>query len=136
MTNQDLNINLGHPFNLITLIEKIGVGIDIVDVSRFKKVNFSSKPTFYEKIFLPSEIKYCLKFNNSHEHFAAKFAIKEAVKKSINETMSMLDIETSHSNSKPKIRIRKRMRKRYHFSVSITHERQFAIAVVLSELLN
>ena len=89
------------------IIEKLGIGIDIVDVKRFEKVPYSSKSRFYQKIFLPSEIEYCLKYKNPYEHFAGKFAIKEAVKKSIPDNISLLDIETSHSNSKPLIKLKR-----------------------------
>ena len=67
------------------MIEKFGIGIDIVDVTSFEKIPFYSKREFYNTIFLPSEIKYCLRYKNPYERFAGKFAIKEAVKKSINE---------------------------------------------------
>jgi holo-[acyl-carrier protein] synthase len=114
-------------------IEKIGIGIDIVDVSQFEKISYLSKPGFYKKIFLNSEIKYCLKYKNPSEHFAGKFAIKEAVKKSINEKISLLDIETSHSGSKPDVKLRGKNETRYKFLVSISHEKKFAVGLVISE---
>jgi len=113
------------------MIENIGIGIDIVDVKRFKTIPYAYKKKFYEKIFLPSEIKYCLAFKNSTLHFAGKFAAKEAVKKSINETLDVHDIEVVSISQVPKIKLRKRLP--YKFLVSITHENDFAIAVVISE---
>ena len=115
------------------MINKIGIGIDIVDVKRFKKISYLKKPSFYERTFFPSEIKYCLKHKNSFEHFAGKFAIKEATIKSIQEKISILDIETVHSRSKPEVRIKGKVGKKYNFLVSVSHEKQFAIAVVISE---
>jgi phosphopantetheinyl transferase (holo-ACP synthase) len=41
-----------------TLIEKDGIGIDIIDVERFRKKIFKQNIKFYQKIFLESEIKY------------------------------------------------------------------------------
>ena len=58
-----------------------GIGIDIVEIGRFKKIKYNSKPSFYKKLFRENEINYCLKFKNSYEHFAGKFALKESVKK-------------------------------------------------------
>ena len=118
------------------MIEKIGIGIDVVDIKKFEKIPYSSKPTFYKKIFLQSEIKYCLKYKNPYEHFAGKFAIKEATKKSINENIQLLDIETSHSNSKPKIKLRDGKGKKYLFLASISHEDKIAIGVVISERIS
>ena len=62
-----------------TLIEKDGIGIDIVNVERFRKKIFKQNIKFYQRIFLESEIKYCLKFKSPYEHFAGKFALKESV---------------------------------------------------------
>lgn len=113
-------------------LNKIGVGIDIVDVIRFKEIPFHSKSGFYKKLFNTSEIKYCLKYKNHSEHFAAKFAIKEAVKKSITDKISMLDIETYHIKSKPHVRLKKPQNK-YNFRVSVSHESNIAVAIVMSE---
>ena len=117
------------------MIEKLGIGIDITDVDQFKKIPYSTKPRFYKKIFLPSEVKYCLKYKNPYEHFAGKFALKEAVKKAINERISMLDIETSHSNSKPVVNLRGKWKKKYKFLASISHEKKFATGIIVSEKL-
>ena len=117
------------------MIEKLGIGIDITDVDQFKKISYLKKPNFYKKIFLPSEIKYCLKYKNPYEHFAGKFALKEAVKKAIKERISMLDIETSHLKSKPIVKLGGKWKKRYNFLASISHEKKFAVAMVISEKL-
>ena len=114
------------------MIEKMGIGIDIVAIDQFAKIPYTKKPAFYKKVFLPLEIEYCLKFKNPYQHFAGKFAIKEAVKKSINEQISMLSIITSHINSKPKVMLVNKIRK-YRFLVSVSHERNFAVAVVISK---
>ena len=118
------------------LLEKINVGIDIVDVSRFKKIPYSKKPSFYKKIFLPTEIEYCLRFKNSYEHFAGKFAIKEAVQKAIGESVSMLEIETIHTNLKPKVKLRGKLKSKYLFLVSLSHDKNIAVAVVISEMIS
>lgn len=118
------------------MIEILGIGIDIIDVDQFTKIPYSEKPNFYKKIFLPSEIKYCLKYKNPYEHFAGKFATKEAVKKSINERISMLNIETSHINSKPVVKLRGKWQNKYRFIVSISHEKKTAVAVIISQLIN
>ena len=115
------------------MIDNLGVGIDIVEVSKFERIPYSKKPSFYKKIFLPTEIKYCLKFKTSAEHFAGKFAIKESLKKSIKEPILFLDIETYHSNSKLKIRLGKTWSKKYKVIGSISHEKKFAIGIVISE---
>jgi len=117
------------------MIENFGIGIDIVDIKKFEKVTYLKKPSFYKKTFLPSEIKYCLKFKNPAEHFAGKFAIKESLRKSIDEPISFLDIETLHVKSKLKIKLRKNWKEKYKVLGSISHENEYAIGVVISEKL-
>ena len=114
------------------LIEKDGIGIDIMDVQRFLKKIFKENLTFYQKIFLESEIKYCLRFKSPYEHFAGKFALKESVIKSIPDKISFLDIQTSHSKYGPTIRLLGKKAKKYSFLCSVSHEKKFAIAVVIS----
>jgi holo-[acyl-carrier protein] synthase len=113
------------------MLEKIGIGIDIVDTTRFKLKPFDSNKHFYKKIFHDSEIKYCLERLDSSQSFATKFAIKEAVIKSINNQIDFLDILTDHLDSKPTVTLLKD--NSYHFLVSVSHEKLYAIAVVISE---
>jgi len=61
------------------MIENLGIGIDIIGVSRFRRKKYEENRNFYKKIIVKSEINYCLKFKNSAERFAGIFAIKEAV---------------------------------------------------------
>ena len=117
------------------MIKNFGIGIDLVHIKKFEKITYSKKPSFYNKIFLPSEIKYCLKFKKPAEHFAGKFAIKESVKKSIKESISFFDIETFHLNSKLKIKLKSNWDKKYHVLGSISHENEYAIGMVMSEKL-
>ena len=115
------------------MIENLGIGIDIIEVSRFRRKKYEENRNFYKKIFVKSEINYCLKFKNSAERFAGKFAIKEAVIKSIHEKISFLDIETSHSNAKPIVKLKNSLQKKYQFLVSVSHEKKFAVGVVISK---
>ncbi len=118
------------------MIENFGIGIDLVHIKKFEKITYLKKPSFYKKIFLPSEIKYCLKFKKPAEHFAGKFAIKESLRKSINEPISFLDIETFHSKSKIKIKLLKNWNKKYSILGSISHDKRYAIGMVISEKLS
>ena len=113
------------------MIENIDVGIDIVEINKFKKANFKDKESFYKKIFTESEIKYCQKFKDDYRHFAGKFAVKEAVIKSINKKIKFLDIVTSNQKKKPIVKILKN--DCYKFKVSISHEENLAMAIVISE---
>ena len=110
----------------------IGIGTDIVDVNRFKAKPLKNNLNFYKKIFSDSEIKYCQKFRSSYEHFAGKFAIKESVIKAISEKISFSEIITSHSKNKPKILLKNKLNDKYDFLISVSHEKNFAIAFIIA----
>ena len=113
------------------MIENLGVGIDIIDVNKFRDMPYQKKSSFYKKIFHENEINYCLNFKDPYTHFAGKFALKEALIKSINKKIHPSEIETSHLNSKPIIKIVKNI-KDYKFLASVSHENEFAVAIILS----
>ena len=114
------------------LLEDKQIGIDIIEIDRFRERKYFENQSLYEKIFTKSEIAYCKKFDDPYPHFAGRFALKEAVQKSIHKNLIFKDIETYHSNSKPKIRLHN-SKEKYHFISSISHENKFAIAITISE---
>lgn len=59
----------------------IGVGVDLVSVSKFES-NLESAE-FLRKVFTPAEIEACQDYTDATERFAGKFAVKEAVMKSL-----------------------------------------------------
>ena len=115
------------------MLDKFGIGVDIVKISRFKDKPFLSNKNFYKKIFFDSEIKYCLKYKNHAPHFSGEFAVKEALIKAINEKISLHEIKTYYKNSKPMVKVKSTLDKKYNFIISVSHENDFAIAVVISE---
>jgi len=113
------------------VLENFGIGIDIIEVNRFREKPFAKNKKFYKKIFRDSEIEYCLNHGDPSESFAAKFAIKESVIKAINNKIDLRNILTDIVNAKPTVLLQNDSS--YNFLVSISHEKSFAIAVVISE---
>ena len=62
----------------------IGVGVDIVEVNRIEDAIRRFGDRFMEKIYTDAEIEYCNTGKVSCQHFAGKFAAKEAVYKTLN----------------------------------------------------
>ena len=115
------------------MLENFGIGIDIINISRFQEKTFKSNKRFYEKIFNSSEIEYCLNKKNSYQSFATKFAIKESVIKCLDNPINFLDISTDHKNEKPTVTLLNNSS--YRFLVSVSHEKSHAVAIVISELI-
>ena len=111
-------------------LNNVNVGIDLVEISRFKKIPFNENESFYRKNFSKDEIEYCLKFSEPYKHFAGKFAIKEATKKSVNKNLELSKIRTYHTESKPNVRI---LDEELEFKVSVSHEKNYAIAIVINK---
>ncbi|MDP2883977.1 MAG: holo-ACP synthase [Ignavibacteria bacterium] len=60
-----------------------GIGVDVVDVKRMKIVLDARGTPLIKKLFTDPEIAYCTSKKKPHEHFAARFAAKEAVSKAM-----------------------------------------------------
>jgi NAD(P)H-hydrate epimerase len=76
-----------------------GVGIDLVDVDRFRRT-LARRPGLIERLFTPSERAYCLERNDPTERFAVRFAAKEATLKSMGVGIGAVewhDIEVGRS---------------------------------------
>ena len=116
---------------MLEMIENFGIGIDLSNIERFKKKSFETNKDFYKKIFTQKEILYCLKFKNSYDRFAGKFALKEAVIKALNQKIDFLEIETLHKNDSPYVNLKNFPN--YLSKSSISHEKNIAVAVFLVE---
>ena len=116
----------GNIYNMIS----ITIGIDIVDVKRFRKIPFKKMNDFYKKNFNSNEIKYCNKFKDPYPHFAGKFALKESFLKAIRKPIPMKKINTKHGNlGEPIINCSSIKCKK--IEASISHDKNYAIANVV-----
>lgn len=59
----------------------IGVGADIIEVSRVRGVLERHPERFLGRVFTDEEREYCMGMANPYPHLAARFAAKEAVSK-------------------------------------------------------
>jgi len=111
------------------------VGTDIELVKRFKNSKHTGKE-FFNKIFTSKEISYCNTKAYPEQHFAARFAAKEAVIKAVSklEPVFYSDIEIiNDKEGRPSVTLLKSTTnlKKENFSISISHTRDLAIAFVL-----
>ncbi|MEK7765949.1 MAG: holo-ACP synthase, partial [bacterium] len=58
-----------------------GVGVDLVEVERIGKL--VRDPAFLKRVFTAEEIAYCCRKKNVAQHFAVRFAAKEAILKAL-----------------------------------------------------
>ncbi|WP_068267459.1 holo-ACP synthase [Caviibacter abscessus] len=110
------------------------IGTDIVEVDRIKQA-IEKNNNFKEKVFTKAEIKYCENKKNKYESYSGRFSAKEAFVKALGtgftDDISFLDIEIlNDENGKPCINYKGK-----NYDVSISHEKRYAIAMVLIESL-
>ena len=103
------------------------VGIDIVDVSRMEGIVKRFGDRFLHRVFTGQELEYAGKKVRIQETLSGRFAAKEAFMKAIGESAGWKEIEVLQQGGKPYIVFRG---KDYR-EVSISHERRFAVAVVV-----
>ena len=67
----------------------ITCGTDIIEIGRIKKLIDDTNTKELDKIYTKSEIEYCENRNNvKYQHYAARFAAKEAIFKAISSKLS------------------------------------------------
>ena len=71
---------------------KLTCGTDIIEINRIKEAIENLGDKFLKRIFTENEIEYCEKHKNQkYEHYAARFAAKEAIFKAISEKNTILN---------------------------------------------
>jgi holo-[acyl-carrier protein] synthase len=115
----------------------IKTGIDIVKISRIQSIIEDKTDAFLTRVFSEEEIAYCEKKANRFQHYAARFAAKEAFLKALHTSsppITYKDITVVKDGDVPKIKIcsgKKQMIKDASVSLSIAHEKEYAVAVVV-----
>lgn len=71
------------PAGMIPAMRIIGHGVDLVDCSRLAEALERHGERFLGRVFTPGERDYCAGRARSVEHFAGRFAAKEAVLKAL-----------------------------------------------------
>ena len=121
----------------------LGTGIDIIEVERIS-VSVGRDSGFRDLVFSQNEIKYCNAKAFPPEHYAARFAAKEAFLKAIgrgwDSGLSLHEIEiVNELNGRPSIRLSGETEKELskmgikNIHVSLAHLKSMATAIVILE---
>ncbi len=118
---------------------KISCGVDIIEIERIKESIQSIGDAFLERVYTKSEIEYCeSKKMQKYQHYAARFAAKEAAFKALSEEVrdkyliSWKDIEVLNDcNGRPRLNILNKDIKIESIDISISHCKEYAVANVV-----
>ena len=120
-----------------------GLGIDIVEVDRIAE-KIEKNNGFRELVFSAREISYCESKTHKHEHYAARFAAKEAFFKALGSGWlngtAFNEVEIiNNERGKPEILLLGLTRNTvndlgdFNITVSVSHVKSTATAVVIIE---
>ncbi|HEY7003856.1 MAG TPA: holo-ACP synthase [Gaiellaceae bacterium] len=113
------------------------VGLDLIEIGRIAQT-LERYPSFRQRVFTDSERAYCDSRPNPPQHYAARFAGKEAVGKALGfgvaRAFAWQDVEIS-GRPKPDVRLTGRVadwarrNEAGAIDLSMTHSRELAAAV-------
>lgn len=114
----------------------IKCGTDIIEVNRVKEAIEKHQEKFLNKVFTEKEIQHCETKNiMKYQHYAARYAAKEAVFKAISQTLdskfdiTWTDIEIlNDSNGRPYVEINNDILNNIKIDISLSHIKEYAIA--------
>ena len=120
----------------------LGIGTDITEVSRFEK--WVKNPEMIDRFFNPNEKNNAKSLNSSCEHYAARFAAKEAFGKALGTGLAGFELKDVYikndSLGKPELTVENSaaelLKKRCgnaNILVSLSHEKKYAVAFVVIE---
>ena len=119
---------------------KISCGTDIIEVDRVRTSIENVGEKFLKKVFTDNEIRYCeSKKTQKYQHYAGRFAAKEAVYKAISRQLEdkysvcWKDIEVENdSQGRPSVNLfNVDMKKIENIDISISHCKSYATANVV-----
>ena len=121
-----------------------GIGIDIVSIPRIERMLDRWGRLFTQRVFTPDEIAFCEGRSNPGQHFALRWAAKEAMLKALGMGLrggiKWTDIEVVNDPSgRPSLQLHNRAkgfladRNITAAFVSISHERDYGVAHVVLE---
>ena len=118
---------------------EIKTGIDIIEIERVKKCIEETKGKFCERVYTEKEIEYCeSRKAQKYQHYAARFAAKEAVFKAISSMLSdkydinWNEIEILNDDTgRPYVNILNHDIKSENIDISISHCKEYAVANVI-----
>lgn len=118
-----------------------GIGVDLIEIARVTKAIDEGGSRFLERVFTDGEIAYCAGKHNRYQHFAARFAVKEAVSKAMatgwTGEFRWKDVEVVNDpGGQPRVVLHHGLRDllmHTHIHVSISHSETHVVAVAVLE---
>jgi holo-[acyl-carrier protein] synthase len=119
----------------------IGIGLDATEIPRIADTITRHGDRFLRRIFTDGEVRYCQERRHAAQHFAARFAVKEAAMKALGTGHSRgvlwRDVEVVRRGGPPQLQLHGAAARRFEAMggrssvVTITHTDTLAMAQVI-----
>jgi len=111
------------------------IGTDIIEIKKFKNLEYSYENKFLQKIFTKNELEYCFSKSKPEQHLAVRFAGKESIIKALseqNEKINFTDIEIINNEyGAPSIKLHNSKFSNFEIKISLSHSNNNAIAFAI-----
>ncbi len=127
------------------LMALAGIGVDMLEIARMEKV-LERRPSFAKRVFTKSERAYCERMARPAQHYAARFAAREAVLKALGTGFSrgvgLADVSVRNNEAgRPEVVLSGRAQqiaeeqgvREVALSLSYTHDVAVASAVAMTD---
>ncbi len=119
----------------------IGIGLDATEIPRIAQSIARYGDRFLRRVFTEGEIAYCQAHRHADQHFAGRFAVKEAAMKALGTGHSRgvlwRDVEVVRRGGPPQLQLHGAAERRFESlggqssAVTITHTDTLALAQVI-----
>ncbi|MGE4564486.1 MAG: holo-ACP synthase [Victivallaceae bacterium] len=122
----------------------IGIGTDLAEIDRFRKLISRFNTSFTDRVFTSAEQQEAAMRNDPATYYAGRWAAKEALAKAlgcgIGGSCALLEVEVCNQpTGQPRIELRDnalntlRRLGGKHIHLSVSHEANYAVATVVIE---
>jgi holo-[acyl-carrier protein] synthase len=112
----------------------LGTGIDIIEIDRIQRAVERWGDGFLKHVFTPAEIEYAKKFKFPYQHYAGRFAAKEAIFKAMGiPHLSWHDVTIVNDDSGKPVCHYNSTNFKHRLLISISHGRDYAVASAIVE---
>ena len=116
-----------------------GIGIDVIEIARLERA-IERRPRLRERIFSATEVEFAERHRRPARQLAARFAAKEAALKALGiGGLRLHEVEVRGGGDEPPALVlhgeaaATARRQHVRLAVSLSHEREVAVAVVVSQ---
>ena len=121
----------------------LGIGIDILEIARFRKSMAEKGQKFLDRLFTKKEQAYCLQYQDPATRLCARFCAKEAIVKALGtgfgKYVTFLDIEILNEESgKPVATLSETSRNHFNnpkLLISMSHCKEYASAQCIATIV-